>query len=990
MYSPLRILALSGLDCMNIKWKTISLVMFLVTSVCIIFASLLIDENQNNTQLSIDIDIANVQSTIRVLSESRYQVYRDRIKTFVDYEISSSKEDMVRAFAARDREALQQISAPFFKTLQKENPYLSTLCWITPDNRNFLRVNNPDEGFDDDVSHVRPDIVSANRNRGALSGYIVGRHGLQYRVIQPVVYDNQFVGLVQFGIDVKLFLDVVRDQLDSPVGLVIPKAKAELIKKRQVSTTDAQTHIVQSLTMDFFEQTNGSVNWDIQRQQIKFGSQNYILVNVFDFLDYQGGAQGALFVALDITKQNSRLESQLTIVIVISLAVLLLSFALLYSSYGALIGQVLELNNKLKKQNHELEETVSRRTRSLKQSQERFKKLSSLSFEGILLHDQGIALDMNESFPDMLGYHRNELLGRNMVELVVADEYRSLTRKQMAKGSPAPYETMGRRKDGSLFPVEIVSRQVIDDTGSYRVTAIRDISKRKQAEFALINSEKRYQLLSDSTFEAIFLSEKGICVDQNKTAEKMFGFSLDEAVGKYGTELIVPECRDLVRDNILNDVETPYQVVALCKDGSTFPCEIQAKVMVIEGKKIRITALRDITEQHQAEQEQENLEHQLRQKLKMEAVGLMAGGIAHNFNNGLAIVLSSLEMAQRRFSQPEKVKGYIDNARMAVLRSRDLVKQIMTYSRSDVHETASVKLPLIVDETLKLLRSTNPSTIQLNYSLAADAGHMTINADPGRIQEVLLNLYTNSMHAMNESGTINIVLDQVVLEQEDISAQYRCQPGLYARLGIRDDGCGMEPEILEKIFDPFYTTKKTNEGTGMGLSTVQGIVDQHGGLIKVESLVGNGSTFDLYFPVTEEEPLPRRDEDELPPQGSEAILLVDDEVMIIELAEQILGELGYVVTATTSGREALEMVHCEPERFDLVITDQTMPEITGQQLAQKIKIVNPQLPVILCTGYSSQISADEIDQYNIAAYCRKPLGLVEFSRAIRSVLDSHV
>jgi PAS domain S-box-containing protein len=973
---------------MNTKWKIISLVMFLITSVCIIFASLLIDENHKNTQLSIDLDVANVQGTIKSLSESRYQVYRDRVKTFVDYETSTLGKSMVRAFAERDQDALQKISTPFLKMLQKENPYLSTLCWITPDNRNFLRTHSPDDALNEDVSHIRPDIVSANYNRGAVSGYIVGRHGLQYRVIQPVVYDGQFVGLIQFGIDVKLYLDVVRDQLDSPVGLVIPKDRAELIVISQVATIDAQTHIVQSLTMAFFDQANGSINWDLQRQQIRVGPQDYILVNVFDFLDYQGGTQASLFVALDISKQNSRLESQLIIVFTVSLAVLFLSFALLYSSYGALIGQVLELNNKLKKYNHKLEETVSKRARSLKQSQERFKKLSSLSFEGILLHDQGIALDMNESLPNMLGYDRNELLGRNMLELAMVDEYHSLIKNKINEESPAPYEVMGRRKDGSLFPAEIVSRQVVDDTGSYRVSAIRDISKRKKVELALGNSEKRYQLLSDSTFEAIFLSEKGVCVDQNKSAEKMFGFCRDEAIGKDGTEWVVPECRDRVRENILNDVDAPYQVAALRKDGSTFPCEIQAKVTRIEGKKVRITALRDITEQHQAAREQANLEHQLRQKFKMEAVGLMAGGISHNFNNSLAIVLSSLEMAQRRFSQPEKVKAYIDNARIAVLRSRDLVKQIMTYSRSDVHETASVKLPLIVDETLNLLRSTNPSTIQLNYSLAAHAGHMTINADPGRIQEVLLNLYTNAMHAMNESGTINIVLDQVTLDQRDIPAQYRCQSGPYARLRIQDDGCGMEPEVLEKIFDPFYTTKKTNEGTGMGLSTVQGIVDQHGGLIKVESLVGNGSTFDLYFPVTEESQSPRRDEGELPPQGNETILLVDDEVMIIELAEQILGELGYEVTSTNSGREALAMVTNEPERFDLVITDQTMPEITGQQLAQKIKTVNPDLPVILCTGYSSKISADEIDQYNIAAYCRKPLGLVEFSQVIRSVLDS--
>lgn len=972
---------------MNIKWKTISLVMFLIASVCIIFSSLLIEESRKSTQLTNDIDVINVQSTVSVLSESRYLTYRDRIKTFVDGETSTSRESMVKAFALRDREALQRLSAPFLRMLQKENPYFSTLCWITPENHSFLRVQDPDDGFNDDVSRVRPDIVSANRHQGAVSGYIVGRHGLQYRVIQPVVYKDQFVGLVQFGIDVQLFLDVVRKQLGAPVGLLLSKDNVELVQQSRIPIIAGETHGILSTSSDFFNQASESVNWNLQAQKIEVENKDYNLINVFDFLDYQGGTQGSLLVALDISEQSSHLASQLVVVIAISLAVLVLSFAILYPGYGALIGQVLVLNSKLKRHNRELEETVNRRARSLKQSEERFKKLSSLTFEGILLHNQGIALDMNASFQDILGYDRNELLGRNMLELLVADDYHALVREKIEQESPVPYEVIGRRKDGSLFPAEIVSRQVKDDTGGYRVTAIRDITKRKQAETALVNSEKRYQLLSDSTFEAIFLSEKGVCVDQNMTAEKMFGFCRDEAIGRHGTDWVVSECRERVRDNILNDVEAPYQVTALRKDGSTFPCEIQAKVMEIEGKKIRITALRDIAEQRQAEQEQANLEHQLRQKFKMEAVGLMAGGIAHNFNNSLAIVLSSLEMAQRRFSQPEKVKGYIENARTAVLRSRDLVKQIMTYSRSDVHETVSVQLPMIVDETLKLLRSTNPSTIQLKDSIAADAGHMTINADAGRIQEVLLNLYTNAMHAMNESGTITILLDRVALEQSEIPAQYKGKPGHYARLSIQDDGCGMEPEVLEKIFDPFYTTKKNNEGTGMGLSTVQGIVNQHGGLIKVKSQIGKGTLFELYFPVTEEEQIQGQDEDELPPQGNESILLVDDEEMILDLAGDILSELGYRVTATTSGRTALEMLKCEPERYDLVITDQTMPEITGQQLAQAIRTINPRLPVILCTGYSSKIAADEIGQYNIAAYCRKPLGLDEFSRAVRSVLD---
>lgn len=970
---------------MNIKWKIIILVMLLIASTCSIFISLFISENRKNIDLAIEREVENTARFIKVLEESRYQSYRGRIQSFVNYKVSKNREMMLQAFAARDRDNLQKRSRPFLDVLRKENPYFSTLAWVTPDNRNYLRVHDPDGAFFDDVSRMGPDIVWANQVREPVSNYMVAKSGLQYRLVHPVDYGELYLGLVQFGIDIRLLLDTIREELSIPVGVVIPNDRAAFITKSDVPLHRGEGFSIISNYLELFADMPFA-EWGAGRQSIDVGGKTHVVADAFDFTNHLGESQGRLFIALNVTAQMQKLKTQLVFVVAVSVAVLFLSFAILYPSYGTLMGQIVLLNNRLKKHNDELEQTVRERTNSLVQSNERFEKLSSLTFEGIVLHDRGVALDVNRSFERLFGYSRDELIGFNMVELIIPEEHHSTVEEKIWQEEPDPYEIEGRKKDGTVFPMEVVSRQIQDGDESYRVTSLRDVTRRKGVEDALVASEQRYQLLADSTFEAIFFSEKGICVDQNLAAEAMFGYSLEEALGRAGTEWIAHEDRDLVARNMQSDSQGSYQVTALRKDGTTFPCEIQAKTMFVDGKDIRITALRDITEQRQAEIEQRNLEQQLRQKFKMEAVGMMAGGIAHNFNNSLAIVLTSLEMAQRRISQPDKVRGYIDNARTAVMRSRDLVKQIMTYSRADIHDTAPIQLGAVVDETLKLLRSTSPTTIRINYR-ADDVAKLTVKADPGRIQEILLNLYTNAAHAMDESGTIEICLDQARLDAADIPAQYECLPGYYAKMTFSDDGCGMEPEVLEKMFDPFYTTKEIHEGTGMGLSTVQEIIDQHGGLIRVESRPGQGSKFELFFPLTDFLEGAPQLQDEVTTRGTENILLVDDEKELTDLAEEMLSELGYHVTAVTSSVEALELIIEKPDHFGLVVTDQTMPGLTGQELAVEIGKVNVDIPVVLCTGYSNKVSVEQIAEYNISAFCRKPLGLSEFSGIIRGVLD---
>lgn len=478
----------------------------------------------------------------------------------------------------------------------------------------------------------------------------------------------------------------------------------------------------------------------------------------------------------------------------------------------------------------------------------------------------------------------------------------------------------------------------------------------------------------------------------NKRVNLVTGFSDQElSEGNFFSDDSAVLSHDPL-DAIVHQIQDSYgpgELQLTTKTGEVIPIEVSASRFCDdnEDRDYLIAIGRDIRERKEAEEEKRDLEEQLHQKYKMEAIGLMAGGIAHNFNNSLAIVLGSLEMAQRKSDQPDRVRRYIDSARTAVLRGRDLVGQILAYSRKGASEMVVVRLVDIVKETLGLLKSTNPATVELVYRWLPEQDEITVVADPSRIQEVLLNLYTNAVHAMNEVGTIDFSLETVELECDDIPFQYECAQGAYARLGVRDSGSGMTAETVSRIFDPFFTTKEGAGGTGMGLSTVQGIINQHGGFVDVVSVCGEGTTFFIYFPLAEGETEFNDTADKNLRLGHERILYVDDEKQVAELTAETLSGLGYDVEIAASGADALALIRREPERFDLVVSDQTMPGMTGKDLAGALQQLQIPIPLVLCTGFSSKLSSADIGQNGIKAICSKPLQLSELSKVIRATLD---
>lgn len=405
----------------------------------------------------------------------------------------------------------------------------------------------------------------------------------------------------------------------------------------------------------------------------------------------------------------------------------------------------------------------------------------------------------------------------------------------------------------------------------------------------------------------------------------------------------------------------------------------------IDGSPMILVMDIDITEQRRAEEEKSSLEAQLRQAQKMEALGTLAGGIGHDFNNILAAIIGFGELLRDHLPAEARERRYIERVVQAGMRGRELVRQMLTFSRQAEQEKKPLRLSSIVKETAKLLRASIPVTISIRTTVISESG--VILGDPVQIQQVVMNLATNAAHAMQEKGGIlDMELSDFSVGKTNGNAD-GIAPGLYMKLVVRDTGAGIAPATMDRIFDPFFTTKKPGEGTGLGLSVVMGIVKQSGGYITAMSEPGKGSTFTVYFPKIEEAPRAEEAGDETVPTGEETILFVDDEEALVEMGEELLAELGYEVVCRTNSREALALFRLDPSRFDLVITDQTMPEMTGVEMAGEMMRIRPGIPVILATGFSHLVDADRAREAGIRAFAMKPLTKKEIARTVRKVLD---
>jgi PAS domain S-box-containing protein len=473
----------------------------------------------------------------------------------------------------------------------------------------------------------------------------------------------------------------------------------------------------------------------------------------------------------------------------------------------------------------------------------------------------------------------------------------------------------------------------------------------------------------------------------NETLHRMLGYEDGSLSGKNARifyaddeefDRVGQEHIPVVEKNGTGEIEARW----MRKDGTAFDCRIRSCSFHPRGPiKGYIVTVSDISEA-------KRLEAQLQQAQKMEAIGTLAGGIAHDFNNILGAIIGYAELAKMRADQGSDMAINLDMVIKSGKRAADLVQQILTVSRRHKKERRPIQLKYILEEALKMLRATLPSTIEVKEVEGNDVG--VINADPAQMHQVIMNLCTNAAHAMqDDGGVLGVEIESVEMGSEYPETGHLDLPsGSYLRLTVSDAGYGIPRHLVDKIFDPYFTTKDTGEGTGLGLSVVQGIVKAHEGTVAVDSEPGKGTTFHVYLPIIQGEEKPEKESEVPLPTGSERILFIDDEELLIELGSLVLEMLGYEVVPKQSSVEALALFRSEPDRFDLVITDMTMPKMTGDKLARELMKIRPDIPIILCTGHSKLISEKKAKEMGIRAFIGKPITKRAMAETVRKVLDA--
>lgn len=650
---------------------------------------------------------------------------------------------------------------------------------------------------------------------------------------------------------------------------------------------------------------------------------------------------------------------------------------------------------------------------ALQESEMRFRFTFEQAAVGIShVAPDGRFLRINRRFCDIVGYTHEEMLNRTFQAITHPDDLETDVGyvERMLKGEIENYSMEKRylRKDGSVVWVNLTVSLVWDEVGKplHFISAVEDISRRKQMEAYLKEAyddlerqgEERFRAIADYTHDwETWVNPGGKLIWTNPAVERITGYSLEEYMSHSDrmSMLIAGENRDEIikarkeaLEKQLSGNDIPFRI--LRKDGSERWVSISYQpIYAADGKYLGLrSSIRDISDRKQAEEEHKKLTEQLREAQKAEAVGTLAGGIAHDFNNILSVIVGYTQLAQDVLAPDSEAGPMLGSIIKASDRARDLIQQILAFSWDSSQERKPMQIPPVIDEVVKLLNATIPKSIVILRDIDPDCG--TILGDSSQIHQVLMNLCTNAYHAMRENGgTLTVSLKSVDIPAEsDKTGDMEPGPGAYVRLKIGDSGKGMNQTVLERVFDPYFTTKKKGEGTGLGLAVAQGIVKSHNGFISVSSTPGVGTTFYIYLPrldvgsgvskAASEEPLPG---------GDERILFVDDEEHLVHIWSKVLERLGYHVTSTTSSVEALEMFRKNPGGFDLLITDMNMPLLTGAQLTRSILEIRTDIPVILCTGYSEMIDESEAGNIGFRKYVMKPVLREDFARAVRKVLD---
>ncbi len=633
------------------------------------------------------------------------------------------------------------------------------------------------------------------------------------------------------------------------------------------------------------------------------------------------------------------------------------------------------------------------RTRALRESEEKFRGVFDKSPIPIALISvpEGRLVEVNAAAISAFGFEDRRFVGRTTTELGLwknpeeRDRYVELLKQ---KGSIASYDVTMKNARGDEMEILLSGSIIQIDGKPHTLTSLLDITERKRAE------SKFRDLFEFSTDAIVIIDGKRNITDINRRAQELLGYDRPELIGQNAERIVPEDMGAELREGITHYFTIPGPLLmgtakgslqARTKAGRVFPVDISLSPLRSGEAVLVVATLRETTDQRRAEAQQRALELQLRQAQKMDALGTLAGGIAHDFNNLLTVILGNTELAARTSHPAENLAAI----REAGLRSKELVAQILTFSRRTEVDRVPTRMQTLIEDALKLLRSTIPVMVRIDTYI--DPQCPPVLADPTQIHQVLMNLCTNAWHALPErDGVIEVRLQPALVENALAAVNPDLKPGLHVRLSVSDNGHGMSAGTLERIYEPFFTTKPVGKGTGLGLAVVHGIVQEHAGAIFVRSEAGQGTTFELYFPALAETAA-RAPEPAAAAAGSvgrgERILYVDDDKLVGDALTELLDLMGFKTTHHLFPREALARFEQNPQDFDLMITDRAMPGMTGGELAAKVLQLRPDLPVLLLTGYADPSMEKELRQIGVREVLGKPLSAQKLADAVRRALS---
>ena len=605
------------------------------------------------------------------------------------------------------------------------------------------------------------------------------------------------------------------------------------------------------------------------------------------------------------------------------------------------------------------------------------------------LDQDGRILYANRCAGNSLGYSQTELLNISVFD-IAPDQNRETwpySWQQFCEAGSVSLESRLRRKDGTVFPIEVNATLIELEGRRCALALTKDITERKRIYELLRTSQF---IFDQAPFGIFLIEESGQIVNVNEHACQYLGYTNEELcrtnIFDIDQGIVEPDKEQLWEREQDQGIVT-FESVHRRKDGTDIPVEITGILFKINNENHSVSFVKDISERKEAEQKHQKMEAKMRESQKMESLGTLAGGIAHDFNNILGAILGYAELAQLVGQADSGLKSYISQIHQAGLRAKDLVKQILEFSRQGRSEKGPIDISRVVKEALMLTKAALPANIEILESISPNLAPGFANET--QIHQIVMNLCTNAYHAMKaKGGTLTVSLTTVTIHDQDEQNFPQMNPGNYLKLSIADTGYGIPPEMINRIFDPYFTTKPTGEGTGLGLSTTHGIVKDHGGHINVYSEVGRGTTFHVFLPASVATDEAAAEPDEQLPTGSECVLFVDDEKALIDLGRDLLERLGYRVETRVSSIDAIEAFRAAPLKYDLVISDMTMPKMTGDELARQIKAIRSDIPIILCSGFSERIHPHSMEAIGISAVLMKPVIYADLAHTVRQVLET--